>query len=123
MLLADDGVVSRWYLDHGGQNMPRFRYRSLRVGLWDTWFTDGGRKRGGDEPDRLLTVADSEVEAQIDFADQRGDDYAAFRERSWAHFMSYLNELGDSGWQVVSFDCPSSQGSIPVGNILLVGTE
>lgn len=90
--------------------MPRYRYRTLRVRTWDYFNPDHqgsvnlDRRRGGDKPDRILMVTDSDTPEQIRFPDEKGDDWHAFRHRAHLAFVGYLNTLGEGGWQVIAFD-------------------
>lgn len=83
--------------------MPRFKYRTLRVRTWDKHEGNWSKRRGGSEPDRILTVDDSDRPDRLRFADEKDDDGLAFRMRSEAAFLAYLNELGADGWQVASY--------------------
>jgi hypothetical protein len=82
--------------------MQRFQYRTLVTSVW-VKHVEWGRKRGGDKPDRILTVIDSEAPNAIRLTDEKGDDREAFERRVHVAFLAYLNTIGDGGWQVLEF--------------------
>src|SRR5689334_19265573 len=112
-------------MSQGSERMPRYTYRTLRVSHWDK-HGDPTKKRGGDKPDRILYVRDSSKAQIVDFPDKRGEDLWAFNDRTGADFLTYLNQLGEEGWQVVSYHNTSqdpAHGQYPNDNFLLVRIE
>jgi hypothetical protein len=78
--------------------MPTYTYRTLRVRVSDKHRDNPDRKRRGEEPDRILTIDDSQLDELIDFVDEEEDD---FRQGAYSDLLEYLNDLGRAGWRVV----------------------
>src|SRR5215207_9737771 len=109
-------------MSKGGESMPRYEYRSLRVSTEDTWNGNPGRKRGGDDPDRRLVLADSHLDDLVYFLDEKGDDLSDFEARAYVGLVDYLNGLGDDGWQVVVASPAVGRARLLAGDYLLMQT-
>jgi hypothetical protein len=99
--------------------MPRYRYRILRTDVWDKHGVPE-RKRGGDKPDRILELYDSEVDKWLWVAtDEKGDDGPAFHNRAYKQLVAYLDGLGEDGWLVTQ----APERGYLNGTFLLTRTE
>jgi len=77
------------------------------------------KRRGGDRPDRYLTIRDSQLDEPFYLTDECGDD---FSERVQNAFLAYLTTLGNEGWRLLP-STNSSHPEWPRGTHLLMRQE